>query len=620
MSWAVGTTYTLDLIALLSAPVAFAFADCQDRDGRPIAEPLALLKAVRQYAGDICLFCQAGKIQVPRSYQPLLASLEDSIVEATAPLGGSFHPKLWFLRFVQDDGEVLYRVLCLSRNLTFDRSWDTILRLDGQLKNRANAYAKNHPLGEFVDALPKCARGPLAPRWRKRLEQIAQEIRRVEFTVPEPFEDMAFWALGLNAKNSSPFPLRRDRALVISPFVDDGTAELLTSGAGPVELVSRPENLEMLQSEAQARFSKLWILDDGADSEPSELELTGDPAGKDPLPSGVRPPEPAAPLTGLHAKLYVFDQGWRASVWTGSANATRAGLERNVEFLVQLMGKKSQCGVAAVLGESSNDAKRRPTSLAQLLQPFAAHNGPPTLDPEVVKFEREVDALARDMSLLGPSAVCESVPESEAYGVEVRASRRLGSWPRADWQIRARPVSLPSAQLAAVDLSQQQWVRFAPLTLLGLTSFFVFNVESSAKGLARQFVLNIPLKGAPANRQEGILRDLLSDQGRVLRFLLLLLMDSDPRDLNQLFTSSASSVGQANWVQSLFGATLFESLVHSLERDAERLDQVAALIDDLKTSPESESLLPEGFNAIWDPIWQARCRQRERSGKSKRTS
>jgi hypothetical protein len=106
----------------------------------------------------------------------------------------------------------------------------------------------------------------------------------------------------------------------------------------------------------------------------------------------------------------------------------------------------------------------------------------------------------------------------------------------------------------------------------------------------------------------------------VLRFLLLLLMDSDPRDLNQLFTSSASSVGQANWVQSLFGATLFESLVHSLERDAERLDQVAALIDDLKTSPESESLLPEGFNAIWDPIWQARCRQRERSGKSKRTS
>src|SRR5690606_28695408 len=123
-------------------------------DGKPVMDPMVLLKAVRQYAGKVCLFCQAGKIHVPRSYQPLLASLEDSVIEATAPLGGSFHPKMWFLRFVERDAAaVRYRVLCASRNMTFDQCWDTLLCLDGSLSNRRNAYAANHPLGRFIEAL-----------------------------------------------------------------------------------------------------------------------------------------------------------------------------------------------------------------------------------------------------------------------------------------------------------------------------------------------------------------------------------------------------------------------------------------------------------------------------------
>ena len=83
LDWAVGTTYSLDLIALLAAPVAFAFSDWQDRERQPVLEPLALLKATRQYADRMLLFCQAGRIHVPRSYQPLLANLEGSIAEAS---------------------------------------------------------------------------------------------------------------------------------------------------------------------------------------------------------------------------------------------------------------------------------------------------------------------------------------------------------------------------------------------------------------------------------------------------------------------------------------------------------------------------------------------------------
>ncbi len=64
---------------------------------RPTGDPLALLKAVREYADRICLFFQAGRIHVPQNYQPLLASVESSLVETLAPRGGSFTPKVWFL-------------------------------------------------------------------------------------------------------------------------------------------------------------------------------------------------------------------------------------------------------------------------------------------------------------------------------------------------------------------------------------------------------------------------------------------------------------------------------------------------------------------------------------------
>ena len=47
-----------------------------------------------------------------------------------------------------------------------------------------------------------------------------------------------------------------------------------------------------------------------------------------------------ATISGLHAKLFVIDDGWNACVWTGSANATVAAFQRNVEFLVELVGER----------------------------------------------------------------------------------------------------------------------------------------------------------------------------------------------------------------------------------------------------------------------------------------
>ena len=63
---------------------------------------------------------------------------------------------------------------------------------------------------------------------------------------------------------------------------------------------------------------------------------------------------PDALLSGLHAKLFICEQRQQADVWTGSANATSAAFQRNVEFLVQMSGNRSQVGIDKFLASAKD--------------------------------------------------------------------------------------------------------------------------------------------------------------------------------------------------------------------------------------------------------------------------
>lgn len=610
LDWAVGTTYSLDLVALLAAPVAFAFSDWQGRDGRPILEPLALLKAVRQFADRICLFCQAGKIYVPRAYQPLLANLEDSIVQANSPRGGSFHPKLWFLRYVTEGREVTYRVLCLSRNMTFDRSWDTALCLEGELRGRVNAYTRNHPLGQFVDALPAMSARGLAPEWRQRMKQLAHEIRRVEFEIPQPFDEMAFVPIGIGEQADWPFPSRIDQLLVVSPFVDAGFIRELAAYEAPMQLVSRPECLARFDAAELQALKQLWVLEETAEPEAAEREES-----QTPLETGKPPDQPASgsddeiPLVGLHAKLFVADAGWDALVWTGSANATTAAFERNVEFLVQLRGKRGRCGVAALMEKSPAEGPRRAGCLGDLLQAFVPPAGDAACTSEEEAFERLVDKLSRALAAAAPLAYCEASAAPDHYAVELRVTERSKIEVGKGHRIRCWPISRSDTDSQAVNVDGTCWARFEPVSLLGLTAFFAFEIATADERLARRFVLNVPLQNPPANRREAALKQLLNDKERVLRFLLLLLLDHGARDFgNGLRPPDSSNGGQQGWIGKS-ETPLFESLVRALDCDPQRIDQVAQIIEDLMRTEDGRELLPADLDSIWQPIWEARRRQ-----------
>ena len=193
---AIGTTYSLDLITLLSLPLSFALLDMTDREGKLLRDPVALLHALRAYANRLTIFCQTGGIAVPTQRHPLYAHLEEAIVPVRKE-GGAFHPKIWALRFTSPGEPVRYRFLCLSRNITGDPSWDTLLALDGEVVERQRAFAKNHRLADFLLALPGLAADRLHERHRSAVDLLADELRRVRFDLPAPFDDYEFYPMGL---------------------------------------------------------------------------------------------------------------------------------------------------------------------------------------------------------------------------------------------------------------------------------------------------------------------------------------------------------------------------------------------------------------------------------------
>jgi hypothetical protein len=585
---ALGTTYSLDLMTLLSVPLSFALFDWEDDEGQATHDPLILLEALRRYADKIHVFCQAGGIHLPAKTSPLFCHLEKMVHEVKAPRErGVFHPKVWVIRFrpVSKNDPVLYRVLCLSRNLTYDRSWDTMLVLNGELIDRALAFSGNHPLGDFIKVLPSLKLVAADSELRKNISKVQDEIRRVKFDVPAGFSGVSFHPLGIDDNTDWFFPASCKRMLAMSPFVDAQVVNrLVKQTQGGCVLVSRPDQLAEINPKSLGACEKVYILDSNADGEREE----GD--GEE-------------SLVGLHAKLFITDNGWQSSVWTGSANATNAAFSRNVEFLCELHGKRSVYGVDAFLKQVKGESR-----FINLLRPYSISESPKEADSDEQQAESRAEDLRRIIivSILQGAVTPQS--GTELYDFELTCSNVKRKVLQENLSLRVWPVNLPGdVACNGLPLLEGAAIRFQGLSLGALSGFMAFQIDAVVGKCKKslRFVCNVPVVGFPDDRVQKLMLSVLQNRNQVLRLLLLLLADSN-NDLWSSFEQGRETleVAGSNGNTSIFGGqAMLEPLLKTLERNPEKLVRIAKLIDDLRKAPEGLDLLPVGFLSIWEPIW-----------------
>ncbi len=585
---AIGTTYTLDLIAMMVAPVGFTFFEVDPNDPGFLQDPLEILEAIRRHSSQMVLFHEAGRIAKPSRYRPLLTYLEDRIVAVTAPTPRrAFHPKIWLIRYVNPAGHIRYRLLCLSRNLTFDRSWDTILILDGQLRtDRSAGFGCNKELREFVGALPKMAVVPLSPGIRSQVMRAEREIARVEWSSEDlPWELKRFWPLGHDRVKRWPFKGNLQRVAIVSPFVGARTLTRLAETGSDHVLISRQECLDKISPSVLSQFESCYQMAD--EIQGVELEDQED----------VTPSQPS--LRGLHAKLYLAEDGWEGRIWTGSANATSNAFDGNVEFLVELCGKKSAIGVDAFLQKVKGSA-----NFLDLLQPYASPDGE-IGDAELEALQQELDELRMPMATAG-WAINVSVDENSERWVPIASTRgKLPTWP-THLSVSCRLASAGDGSGMRLESGAVASSVFEGIALESLTSFLAIRIEGrNNKSQAKiEFLVNATLIGAPANRKERLLRHMLQDKDSVLRFLLLLLADR-----SDVVPSGQVIAGRGwNGVGSTISEShaLLEPLLRALDRSPERLATIATLLQDLEGTVEGKALIPDGLVELFAAVWASK--------------
>ncbi len=589
---AVGTTYTLDLYALLSAPVAFAMFVREREDGTPRTDPIAALQALRRYASRITLFCQAGDIVVPRDYRSLVVYLEHSIVPVVPPNPEAiFHPKVWFIRYRQPDTDATaYRLLCMSRNLTFDRSWDTILRLEGELSDTVH----HRELREFASALPGMADAvkPISDDRRVAIDALAAELERVKWAGPEGMEIKRFWPLGHDGRRRWPFIGRCDRFFVASPFVTKGALDRLTKGARGSILLSRPETFDQLGGKATGHLSERLVL--SADTREPETDATDTDATTD----------QGAVLEGLHAKLVVADIPYGGRVWTGSANLTDAAFSGNVEFITELRGRKKACGVDAIIGDQLTRM-----GLRKLVEPYEPATTEGRGLTELEKLEQRLDKARRILGRLRYTATCRK-HESDTFDLELTGVPREGA-PLDPASLdglvaTVRPVTLGDATATIIDLDPSGMTVRYRLSYEAITPFFAFRLRStdSAFLLDTAFLINAELIGAPDDRAENVMVGLLKSRADLIRFLLLLLGNVDDA-LAGISDGAGTWDGGGSWAAAAASEALLEPLVRAYSRDRTRLHEIQHVMEELAKTETGRDILPEGWDAVWGPIQAA---------------
>ncbi len=586
---AVGTTFSLDLLSLLMAPLAMVMFEHEDKD-ETLKDPTAILEALRLTTDRIAVFCQKGRIAIPQKENYLFSYLEPMVVEVELedPIG-VFHPKVWLLRYVGEKQAIFYRFLCLSRNLTFDQSWDTILNLEGKFDSiRQNTFSRNRPLSDFVSFLPDLGNN-VPSSIRKNIRVMAQEILKVKLEPPEPFDDdIKFYPIGIPGYKKGPELAAYDKALIISPFLsEDIVKPLVEEGTGNV-LISRTESFDNLDRDLLKRMARkvgLYTMETDAEKPPSN---EGEDM-RDDVPITEDDP------TGLHAKLYILESGWNASVWTGSANATSMGLNgRNVEFLTQLVGKKSKVGIDILLGKGKDAPEM---SLRDLLIQYKIPEVPMPNDDIRKKLEKKLEDARRlisrtnllvKISAVGDGKYCmELVSKGK---VELPSGTTVVCW----------PVMLPEAY--GMDLSSvaSGGLFFSGVTLLALTRFFAFKVvaKEGDKEAVITFVINLPVEGMPEDRNNQILQHIIGNSERFIRYLLFLLSEDPAEVMLDQIIRGATGRGDGNG-ECAVEIPLLEELVRAYSRHPEKLRRVDALMTDIKKSAGGGDVIPKGFDDIW---------------------
>ena len=562
LDFAIGATYSLDLDSLVGASISLGLSI--ENDTELNENPIVLLEALRSTGNKVALFCESGQIKLPNKTTPLYILLEDMVFQVANNNNikhsryASFHPKVWLLRYINDK-KILYRFIVLSRNLTFDRSWDLSFSMDGTVTD--SKKSKNDPLIKFLEFLTDFSTDDVKTY---KIKEIMDELENVEFKLDsDVFEGFDFILNGVGDEYSIQnhqlfYSNSLENLLIMSPFLSKDVIRDFNNrknSNSKAVLITRLNSLSPLKDEKLDNFEFYALKDEVIDG---ESLLSEDYSQKQ----------------DIHAKMYVVEKRSYVDLYLGSLNASHNALFGNVEFMIKLWARKRRFNINKVLKGIFNDGKDNPFQLVNM---------------NTIKSESKDDG-GNDLNLIVKDIVrlnsrAKVISRNDSFDLEVNFDKDYDGY-----DIEIKPL------LSNKKAKFSQKILFENLEKVQLSEFFVITVTEDDDVIRR--VIKIPIDNMPEDRQKDVVSKVINDKTAFITYVAFLLGDEYILSSIEDDDMDIDGVNSNNFAIQL--PELYEKMLKAALYSPEKFKELEFLIKTLS----KDNVVPEGFEELHNTFRQ----------------
>lgn len=572
LDFAIGTTYSLDLDALIGACIALGLAEETDSD--LMKNPVCLLEALRATGDKVALFCEGGQIHLPNNVTSLYILLEKMVFPVTTSSKrgiaqySSFHPKFWLIKYVNNKNEALYRVVVLSRNLTFDRSWDISFCMDG--KKASYETDKNNPVSDFISYLIKqLPDTENASEKQKKLRALLRELKYVEFSLDsKEFYDFNFIPVGIsnkyNSKQDALYNLLGDsfhEVMIMSPFLSKSVIKDFNDRNKYIEhsehvLITRASELGKLKPGDCSNFEIYTMKDAVIDGESLISEENISTQKQD-----------------IHAKIYMIMKYPNTYLYLGSLNASHNALNGNIEFMVKLHSKNRYLNLSKLKNSLFGaDEAECPFQIATLNK---------AQEDETDEKTQMLDSVIKAVNRLEASGIIKEK--------EDRFDINLSFEPfESEYDITILPL------LSNKTAPLSETVIFSSMELTQLSEFYKISVSDGKQTVNR--VIMIPTDNMPSDREKAVVSSVVNDKSCFYRYIAFLLGDNMVISALESTDSANGATGTVKASKPIQLPALYEKMLKTAATAPERFKEIEYLIK----SVSADGVIPEGFEELYN--------------------
>jgi hypothetical protein len=479
-----------------------------------------LREAIRKSSDNLAIFCNAGGIALPRKIQSVFSLLENSVFEIKLSNKQNFHPKLWFIKYTNEDGHSYIKLLVLSRNLTFDNSIDLCVAMQGEITRVKRN--KNKPLADMLTFVS----GYASKTKKQKITELAEDILHVKaFELEHPFEDYEFLPLGITGygkENTRLFNSKYD-IFIVSPFLSDDIISELSRCPYNKVLVTRKASVSPLVINS---FDSVYITKDILND--NEFGIKQD----------------------IHAKLYFTITNEGNFLYIGSANASHNAFHKNVEFSLKLKYKPNCVGFKTFFNDFIPDENC----------PYEKIEAAPEMLP--------ADAVQASIDKAFKEAVyalkgAKVVVNGDVYDIQVEAKGL-----RTEETVKIAP-------LQRQDLLQQLQTQtlLKGMLLRELSEFYIISVQD------QKIVIKIDTKGIPVERDSSIYKSIINTRTKFLSYLSFMLSENyTAAALEDSEYMHLMQGGEEELSNAPVYAAVYEKMLKVIHQNPARLKEVADVI------------------------------------------